>query len=272
MFESDDAQLVGILHSGSETASRGVVLIVGGPQYRVGSHRQFVRLARYLAERGIPVFRFDHSGIGDSWGDEKGFENIGNDIRASIDTLTNQLQNVSEVVLWGLCDAASAAMMYAPTDDRVRGLALLNPWARTESGQAQTIIKHYYAKRFFSREFWNKAFSGTFDARRSIRSFVSNLKKARQEKPVAQDGNAHYTERMLVGLERFGKPVLLVISGKDLTAAEFIDMTKGSRRWQSVLDDEMVEIRTISAADHTFSSDAFSKQVEQWTAQWIGEL
>ena len=56
------------------TASVGVVIVVGGAQYRVGSHRQFVGLARHLAAHGHPVLRFDFPGMGDSPGDWVGFE------------------------------------------------------------------------------------------------------------------------------------------------------------------------------------------------------
>lgn len=53
----------------------GVVVVVGGAQYRVGSHRQFVRLARRLAAAGHPVLRFDLPGMGDSPGEPVPFEN-----------------------------------------------------------------------------------------------------------------------------------------------------------------------------------------------------
>ena len=47
---------------------RGVLIVTGGPQYRAGSHRQFVLLARFLAARGMAVLRFDYRGMGDSEG------------------------------------------------------------------------------------------------------------------------------------------------------------------------------------------------------------
>jgi hypothetical protein len=46
LFRCENARLVGILHRPAEQRTRGVLLVVGGPQYRVGSHRQFVLLAR----------------------------------------------------------------------------------------------------------------------------------------------------------------------------------------------------------------------------------
>ena len=48
--------------------------MVGGPQYRVGSHRQFTLMARAFAAAGYPVLRFDYRGIGDSEGESRGFE------------------------------------------------------------------------------------------------------------------------------------------------------------------------------------------------------
>ena len=44
-------RLPAILHPGTPGAARGVLVVVGGPQTRVGSHRQFVLLARQLAVR-----------------------------------------------------------------------------------------------------------------------------------------------------------------------------------------------------------------------------
>jgi hypothetical protein len=45
-------RLVGILAKPSVCGDTGVVIVVGGPQYRAGSHRQFVLLARTLAAAG----------------------------------------------------------------------------------------------------------------------------------------------------------------------------------------------------------------------------
>jgi len=55
-------------------AACGVLIVVGGPQYRVGSHRQFLLLSRRLAAEGHPVMRFDYRGMGDASGAMRGFE------------------------------------------------------------------------------------------------------------------------------------------------------------------------------------------------------
>jgi len=47
----------------------------------VGSHRQFVQLARRLAKQGYPTLRFDYRGMGDSEGVYRSFENVGPDLQ-----------------------------------------------------------------------------------------------------------------------------------------------------------------------------------------------
>ena len=48
-FDCEGLRLFGVLSQPAEPGRRGVLLVVGGPQYRVGSHRQFTLLARDLA-------------------------------------------------------------------------------------------------------------------------------------------------------------------------------------------------------------------------------
>src|SRR5512144_3183809 len=101
-FSCQGAELVGILHPGSDRAARGVLIVVGGPQYRVGSHRQFLLLARDLAAAGIPVLRFDYRGMGDAGGEVVDFEHCQADIAAAVDAFFARSAGLREVVIWGL--------------------------------------------------------------------------------------------------------------------------------------------------------------------------
>ncbi|MFP5392976.1 MAG: hydrolase 1, exosortase A system-associated, partial [Gammaproteobacteria bacterium] len=177
-FRCQDDWLTGVVHLPAAPAVRGVLIVVGGPQYRAGSHRQFTLLARALAQEGIPVMRFDVRGMGDSEGEPRDFTDLQDDLRAAIDAF-QAAAAVQDVVLWGLCDGASAAMLYAAGDARVRGLALLNPWARTESGAARATLKHYYASRLLQPGLWRKIASGQFDVRTALGSLLSLLRSAR---------------------------------------------------------------------------------------------
>ena len=91
---------------------RGLLVIPGAPQYRAGSHRQFVLLARAMAAAGIPAMRVDYRGMGDSDGDFRSFEEVGADLEAAVSELMSRVPSLESVVLWGFCDGASASCFY----------------------------------------------------------------------------------------------------------------------------------------------------------------
>ena len=172
VFPCEGAWLSGVVHRGAPGARRGVVIVVaGGPQYRVGAHRQFVTLARLLAGQGYPVLRFDLRGMGDSSGAYLGYQHSEPDIRAAIDALQAAAPGVTEVVPFGECESASGILFYAHRDARVVGAALANPWVRTQEGQAEVILKHYYRDRLLSREFWKQLLRGRLQVWKSLKSF-----------------------------------------------------------------------------------------------------
>jgi len=261
--------LTGILSPAGDTPTRGVLIAVGGPQYRAGSHRQFALLARNLAMRGIPALRFDYRGMGDSTGEQRDFNDVDADLRAAIDEFFARVPSLREVVIWGLCDAASAALFYAQQDERVTGLVLLNPWARTEAGLASTTLRHYYRARLLQPELWQKLVSGRFDWRAATGGLVRLAGKALRRPATASTGAPGLHERMLAGMRAFHGNVLLIDSENDLTAKEFLDMAQASPAWRRLLAAPQVQRRTLPGADHTFSRRAWRDQVADWTAEWV---
>jgi uncharacterized protein len=280
-FDCHGAPLVGIFHPASNpNAKRGVLMIVGGgPQFRVGGHRQLVLWARKLADEGYPVLRFDYRGMGDSHGDFLGFEDADDDIRAGIDELQKQAPGLEEVVLWGECDAAAAILFYAYRDARVKSLALLNPWARTEAGQAKTVLRHYYLNRIMQPSFWRKVFSFNFDVVGSLRSALSLVSAAKAasgstevkaESPTAPlSRSASLPDRLYTGFNRFKGPVMLVMSGRDLIAREFDDLIRNSASWQQAIAAKPTTRFDLKEGDHTFSSREWRNQVVAWGLSWL---
>jgi exosortase A-associated hydrolase 1 len=272
-FECHGAWLYGIASLPEQPASRGVLVVVGGPQYRVGSHRQFALLARGLAARGIPAMRFDYRGMGDSDGDARTFESVGDDLRAALDHFIAAVPGMTEVVIWGLCDAASAALFYGSQDARVCGLVLLNPWVRTSGGLAKATLKHYYRDRLLQPELWQKILKGRFDFKVALLSFSRLMRTALGARKPAATGAADSAlplpDRMLAGLAGFKGRVLLVLSGNDLTAQEFSDLSQGSPKWQQLLGSAKVTRKKLAAADHTFSRRDWRDQVTTWTGDWL---
>ncbi len=282
VFEAGGERLLGILHAPPRPAARGVLLVVGGPQYRVGSHRQFLLLARYLAAHGVPVFRFDYRGMGDSGGPRCSFEEVEEDIRAAADAFQAAAPEVRRVVIWGLCDAASAALLYAWRDPRVDGLILLNPWVRTDEGLAKAHLKHYYLRRLTSRGFWRDLATGRFRPVHSVvglsRTVMRAVGAGRERRPVegapAPEPPASgrpLPARMAEGWRQFDGSILVILSGNDLTAAEFQDTADRSPYWRRLLNQRRVSRRELPEANHTFSRQAWRDQVARWTLEWIVE-
>lgn len=265
MFECEADRLIGVLHQGAGEARTGVVIVVGGPQYRVGSHRQFVVTARRLASAGVPVLRFDARGMGDSEGTFPTFEALNPDIRAAVDALVRHVPSISGAVLLGLCDAASAILMYAASDPRIRGLILMNPWVRTTQGEAKAYLRHYYLRRLLQKSFWRKVASREFAPLRSTRDLLQSFVNTRGSNAVTEK---NFIDRMLVGWEEFRCPVLLAISGRDLTAREFVDFCTTQSRWKRLMSDELCLRVDYPTADHTMSDErdllAFSDRCIEW--------
>jgi exosortase A-associated hydrolase 1 len=276
-FPCRTATLVGILHPSDQPTQRGVIIVVGGPQYRIGSHRQFVMLARSLASHGVPVLRFDHRGIGDSDEPYLGFEALDQDIAAAVDAFMAQCPGLREVILWGLCDAASAILFYAHQDPRIAGIVLLNPWVRTPQSEARTYLRHYYVQRLTDRDFWRNLLSGRFSPRRSAISLwgliaqrlgITARSTARVENANIRDTRP-LPERMAHGLSKFKGGVLLIMCGRDLTAREFEDAARSSKTWRRLLTEPRVSRRDLPAADHTFSRQIWRDKIVEWSCHWV---
>lgn len=273
VFPCAREQLLGIVTQPGQAENTGVLIIVGGPQYRVGSHRQFLLLSRSLAASGYPTMRFDYRGLGDSTGDLRTFETVDDDILAALDAFMAACPKLERIVLWGLCDAASASLIYLHSheDERVGGLVLLNPWVRSEATLARTHIKHYYIQRLLQPGFWRKLLSGSLGLGRAVGGLLGSLRIARIT--TAQAGQEiSFQGKMCCALAKSKLPVLLILSSDDYTAKEFIEATRLDAEWQGALAQSQVTMREVTGADHTFSSAEWRGQVEQITQQWLDTL
>ena len=272
-FVCDDEQLLGILSQPATPASIGVVIIVGGPQYRVGSHRQFVLLARALATAGHAVLRFDYRGMGDSSGTPVDFLNADADIDAAIKALLVQAPTVKQVALWGLCDAAAAALLYCDgkPDTRVTALCLLNPWVRSQASLARTQVKHYYAQRLLQRAFWAKLLSGHV-AIGAVAGLLRNLRLAFKGGGTGAEAQLPFQTRMANAWRGFGGSLLLILSGEDYTAKEFLEYANADPAWSGALTRHNLSRHDLADADHTFSSPQSSRAVEALTLAWLAKL
>ena len=270
-FDCAGEALVGVLHRPAQPSRTGVVIVVGGPQYRAGSHRQFVVLARALALSGTAVLRFDCRGMGDSSGAQRNFEHTGDEIATAIDALLAAVPALHRVALWGLCDAASAALLYLHdrSDPRVAGLALLNPWVRSPATLARTHVKHYYLQRLRERDFWAKLMRGGV-ALQAARGLLGNVRLAfGGGSQAARASQQPFQQRMAAAWAAFDGPLLLMLSADDLTAREYADHAAADPAWQRALQRRPPTRVDIAGADHTCSLPGAQRAVEAATVGWL---
>ena len=250
-------------------ADTAVVIVVGGPQYRIGSHRQFVLLSRRLAASGWPALRFDVRGMGDSAGAPLPFDALDDDIGAAVDATFAALPGLQRVVLWGLCDGASAALLYTGRrrDPRIAGLCLLNPWVRSAVSLARTHVKHYYTDRLRQADFWKKLVRGgvSLQATRDLLQSLSSLCAPKPTRAPESD----FRDAMAAAWTAFPGELLLLLSGADYTAREFIETTSTEGAWQGSMELPTLRQVHISAADHTFSDPGRRLEMESAVVDWL---
>jgi len=131
-----------------------VLLLNAGLLHRVGPNRLYVTLARRLAAAGLPVLRFDYSGLGESEPrrDEVPLEQsmIAEGVEA-MDFLA--ASGVAErFVPMGLCAGAENAHRLARDDARVVGAVLIDGYAyRTRGYHLRELARHASSARSWRR-------------------------------------------------------------------------------------------------------------------------
>jgi len=286
-FLCDDDMLYGILHLPKQASpTQGLLIVVGGPQYRVGSHRQFVLLAREITKIGIPVLRFDYRGMGDSDGEigqPEPCEHLDLDIRSAVDCLTAQVPSLKEITILGLCDGATSAILYSHTDPRVSKIVLLNPWSSSELHEAKTYLKDYYYNRLLSRDFWLKVIRmelNVVESCLSITQKVFSVVISKIKKPNVGTGNINnvkedkaaslqLNDRILIGMQKFHGNILLILSGIDSVAFQFKLLLNDTQQGKILLNSSNMTIQYLPEADHTFATNNSYQQLVEGINAWI---
>jgi exosortase A-associated hydrolase 1 len=280
VIECNGSPMIGVLHQPEKPKGRGIVVVVaGGPQYRVGCARQIIYWSRKLAEAGYPVLRFDYRGFGDSGGEFVGFENIDDDIAAAIALMNEKMPELKELVLWGECNAASSIFKYAWRDPKIKGIISQNPWVRDEGTQAKTYLKHYYLYRLGQKSFWEKLLKLKFNPVKSLLDMFALWKtsklitetKVKADEPF-WDSEWSYQVHMREGMARYNHKLLLFMSGKSLIGKEFDELVAGSDRWKEVMEELDMKRIDEPDADHTFSrqkdKDKLINNAIEWLDSW----
>jgi exosortase A-associated hydrolase 1 len=260
-FDCEGAWCAATLDEGDKTA--GLLIVSGGNEIRSGAHVGQAALATHVAALGYPVFRYDRRGIGESEGENRGFESSAADIAAAVTAFRAQAPHLQRVVAFGNCDAASALALFHPglSIDR---LVLANPWvieAQTDADAPTPPSPAAIRARYWQRLKNPRSLVDLLTGKVNLGKLASGIKQAAQsEKPTALAG------RLAQALAISAVPTTIVLARRDTTAMAF------HAAWQSdsfdaVRGRDKVTLETFDSASHSFA-DSDSKL---WLRQKIRE-
>ena len=151
--------LVGIYRPGDEVGEQAlgrdpsqqlaVLMLNAGMLHSSGPFRMHVDLARSLGEAGLPSFRFDVSGIGESLAigaSGTSLQRVAKEVSAALDYLQGSY-GLQHFALFGLCAGADDALYAALQDERIGGLFSVDGLGyRTRRYYWHRLWMHYWPK------------------------------------------------------------------------------------------------------------------------------
>jgi hypothetical protein len=72
-------------------------------------------------------------------------------------------------------------------------------------------------------------------------------------------------------MQQFSGPALILISERDLTASEFTTMCEDDPGWRRAIARAGVQVITLAAADHTFSTRESLEAAIAHCTEWLNE-
>lgn len=237
--------LLGTLDEASGTT--GLLIVSGGNEIRIGAHRGMAQLAVRIAGAGHPVFRFDRRGIGDSTGENHGFEGSADDIAAAAAAFRRTAPHLTRIAAFGNCDAATA-LAFFHAHAGIDQLVLANPWV-IEAGDdlpPAAAIRARYAERMRDPREWVRLLRGGVD----IRNLASGLLKVSRSQPQQEGG---LPARLAAALGEARIPVTIVLAKGDNTAIAFREA------WAKPAFEAArakAGIEELDSASHSFASSA----------------
>lgn len=244
-----------------------VVILNSGIIHRVGPNRLGVILARALAGQGYPVLRFDLSGIGDS---EPRSDHLAPldaalaDIRDVLDWAEVQ-QSARRFILIGLCSGADHAVIYAGSDPRVRGLAIMDP---TVPPTRRFLIRQYL-RRLNNAGLWRRLLTGHVSTWRRL-LFGTRTRAPETLVPEGPDLSAPEVRQYLENAYR------QALGANRECLAIFTDGLPSRHNYAGQLGDALpgvdfgsrFQIEYCHDTDHTFSDEAHRDRLIDTICAW----
>jgi exosortase A-associated hydrolase 1 len=258
-FACQGAVLAATLDDAAGTS--GLLIVSGGNELRCGAHRGMAALAAQIAAAGHPVLRFDRRGIGDSEGENGGFESSRDDIGAAVAAFRAACPAMTHVIAFGNCDAASALALHQLL--AVDALVLANPWtieAAADDAPAlppAAAIRARYWQRLRDPASLLRLLRGEVDFGKLARG-IAKLAPGKPAPPPGSLGS-----RVVAAIAKVPVPVTLLLATGDRTAQAFAE------HWRGV--DPAAHARVL-VAELASASHSFAGEDGAWLAERLLQL
>lgn len=243
-FRLNDLKLCATLDEGD--LQSGLLIVSGGNEIRSGAHRGMASLAQAVAAEGYPVFRFDRRGIGDSEGENGGYEASAPDTMAALSAFRAAAPRLERIVAFGNCDAATALLLHRV---KVDALVLANPWLieQRDALPPRAAIKARYARRLRDPAAWLALATGKLN----IRSVISGLRR------IAGRGSTHnaLADMVAARLTVSKLPTTIIVADGDNTGIAFADAWH-SAKFDAARSRRNVKYVTLASSSHSFAQQA----------------
>jgi exosortase A-associated hydrolase 1 len=260
-FDCEGDRLIGTLDDGVGTT--GLLIVSGGNEIRSGAYAGQAAMAHHFADKGHPVFRYDRRGVGDSEGENKGFEGSVADIAAAVTAFRAEAPHITQLVAFGNCDAASALAMFH-MDLPIDALVLANPWVIDAASNDDAPTPPSAAAiraRYLARLKNPRSLLDLLTGKINLSKLAGGLAKAAQKE--APSGLA---QRIASALSASERRIHILIADHDTTALAFMGAWK-SEHFIAARNAANVSVASLSSASHSFA-DVASKE---WLYAQIAE-
>ncbi|MGL5837174.1 MAG: hydrolase 1, exosortase A system-associated [Sphingorhabdus sp.] len=255
-FECEGLWCAATLDTGLDTGenSTGLLIVSGGNEIRSGAHSGQADLAAFISAQGFPIFRYDRRGVGESEGENTGFEGSAADLAAAVAAFRKAVPIMKRLVAFGNCDAASALILFH-SDLGIDHLLLANPWTIETVGDPNLPAEPSAAA--IRARYWNKLKSpknliDLLSGKVDIGQLANGLRRA-----ARTDVPTGLTLRLAAALGRSSTPATILLANRDNTALAF------SSTWSSPIFNDArkrdgISIQGVDSASHGFA-DATAK-------------
>lgn len=235
-FACEGETVVGTVDEADGTI--GLLIVSGGNEIRCGAHRGMALLANRLAVQGVPVFRFDRRGVGDSGGENAGYLSSRADIVAAGLAFRREVPQLAHIMGFGNCDGATALASFG-RDAGLDGLILANPWVveREDDLPPAAAIRSRYLQRLRDPAAWRAFATGGIDFASLFKGLRRIVATRSEPEPLAAD--------VIAAIAAWGEAAHIVLAERDSTAIAYAD---AARRLEL-----RVPTTLIDTASHSFA-------------------